>query len=549
MKQRRWTAVRIVLILFLLISVVLPILGVMTQITMEDAKKIITSGQLGPMVIQTVAVTGISTAISVTLAFILAWCLNRTKIKGKGIFSVLFTIPMLIPSISHGTGLVLLFGENGIITNLLTMYLPGIKINLYGHFGMILGWVLYSFPVAFLMLNDSFQYEDYTTYEAAQVLGLGKLEQFRTIMLPNMKKTLISTIFATFTLIFTDYGVPLVVGGKVMTLSLYMYREVVGLLDFSKGAIIGIFLLIPAVAAFIIDLKNEDTANTSTVTRPYNVTENRKRDMVSYGICGLTVFVICLPIVAFAFLSVVKQYPIDFSFSLDHIREAFVLGVGRYLENSLAIALGTSFIGVTVIYFTAYLTARSKRTWTTMTLHLISMLSLAVPGIVLGLSYVLFFKSSFFYGTIVVLILVNTIHFFASPYLMAYNSLNKLNRNLEDVSDTLGIGRIRMVLDVYLPCTQKTIIEMFSYIFVNCMVTISAVSFLANFKDMPLALLIPRFDSQSLVEATAFIALVILAVNGIMKLAIFILQRRMKDPEESYEETEIEKEREATNEY
>ena len=78
----------------------------------------------------------------------------------------------------------------------------------------------------------------------------------------------------------------------------------------------------------------------------------------------------------------------------------------------------------------------------------------------------------------------------------------------------------------------KTIIEMFSYIFVNCMVTISAVSFLANFKDMPLALLIPRFDSQSLVEATAFIALVILAVNGIMKIAVYILERRIKDPAE-----------------
>ncbi|MFR8033782.1 MAG: ABC transporter permease subunit [Lachnospiraceae bacterium] len=527
MNKKKWTAVRMLIILFLLVSVIFPLVGVMTQITLEDAKKIMTSEQFLPMIGHSLATTGISTVISVSLAFLLAWCLNRTNIKGKGVFAVLFTIPMLIPSVSHGTGLVLLFGDNGLLTNGL-----GIHVSLYGYFGMILGWVLYSFPVAFLMLTDSFQYEDYTTYEAAQVLGMGKLEQFRTIMLPNLKKTLISTVFATFTLIFTDYGVPLVVGGKVMTLSLYMYREVVGLLDFSKGAIIGILLLIPAVAAFIVDLKNDETANASTVTKQYVVPLSRKRDGISYCICILTVAVICLPIAAFAFLSVVRQYPIDLSFSLENIREAFELGVGRYLENSLAMALGTSLVGVAVIYFTAYLTARSKKTLTTLTLHLISMLSLAVPGIVLGLSYVLFFKSTFFYGTIVVLILVNTIHFFASPYLMAYNSLNKFNRNLEDVSETLGISRMRMLRDVYLPCTQKTIIEMFSYIFVNCMVTISAVSFLANFKDMPLALLIPRFDSQSLVEATAFIALVILAVNGIMKIAVYILERRIKDPAE-----------------
>ena len=76
-----------------------------------------------------------------------------------------------------------------------------------------------------------------------------------------------------------------------------------------------------------------------------------------------------------------------------------------------------------------------------------------------------------------------------------------------------------MLFDVYIPCTRATIIEMFSYLFVNCMVTISAVSFLANFRNMPLALLIPQFDSQSLIEATAFISVIILLVNGILKLA------------------------------
>ena len=207
MKKRKWTAVRILIILFLLVSVVFPIAGVMAQISLNDVKKIMVSGQLGEMLFHSLVVTGISTFISVSLAFLLAWCLNRCNIRAKGVFSVLFTIPMLIPSVSHGTGLVLLFGDNGIITNFLAMCIPGFKVNLYGYFGMIFGWVLYSFPVAFLMLNDSFQYEDYTAYEAAQVLGLGKLEQFRTIMLPNLRKTLISTVFATFTLIFTDYGV------------------------------------------------------------------------------------------------------------------------------------------------------------------------------------------------------------------------------------------------------------------------------------------------------------------------------------------------------
>ena len=93
---------------------------------------------------------------------------------------------------------------------------------------------------------------------------------------------------------------------------------------------------------------------------------------------------------------------------------------------------------------------------------------------------------------------------------MAYNSLNKFNEKLEDVADVMGISKMRMLLDVYVPCTKETMVEMFSYLFVNSMVTISAVSFLTNFKNMPLALMIPQFDAQSLIEATAFISLIIL---------------------------------------
>lgn len=87
------------------------------------------------------------------------------------------------------------------------------------------------------------------------------------------------------------------------------------------------------------------------------------------------------------------------------------------------------------------------------------------------------------------------VHFFASPYLIAYNSLAKLNNNMEDFAEVMGVSRIRMLLDVYMPCTMESMAEMFSYLFVNSMVTISAVSFLANFKNMPLALMIPQFDA------------------------------------------------------
>lgn len=84
------------------------------------------------------------------------------------------------------------------------------------------------------------------------------------------------------------------------------------------------------------------------------------------------------------------------------------------------------------------------------------------------------------------MVIVNIIHFIASPYLMAYNALEKVNPNYEVVAKTCNISIFRIIIDVIIPCTKKTIREMLAYFFVNSMVTISAITFLFNTKTMPL---------------------------------------------------------------
>lgn len=528
MKNRTLHISKALITVFLMVSVLMPLCWLLMNIQIEDIHKVVYSPQFGNMIWNSLLTAAITTVLSVGLSWLMAWCVSRTGIRYKSFFSVCFTLPMLIPSISHGMGLVLLFGDNGLITNWM-----GINIGLYGYKGVIMGELLYSFPVAFLMLTDAYRYEDYTVYEAAEVLGLNKMQQLKAITMPNMKKTLISAIFTVFVMVFTDYGVPLMVGGKILTIPVFMYREVIGLLNFSKGIIVGIILLVPAFIAFVVDLRNDGNKNNLTVTRQYEIAENKKRDLLTYAVCICACVMIILPFFAFAYLSIVRQYPVDVSLSLYHMVRALGLGVGGYMLNSITIALVTALAGLLVIYLTAYLTARSKKTLSTLFLHLISMLSLSIPGIVLGLGYVLFFKGSWIYGTLAILVLVNLVHFFSSPYLMAYNSLCRFDDRLEDVADVMGISWFHMLKDVYIPCTLDSMVEMFSYLFVNSMVTISAVSFLANFRNMPLALMIPQFDAQSLIEENAFISLLILMINGCLKIGCIFVKKYIEANEES----------------
>ncbi|MCL2804765.1 MAG: ABC transporter permease subunit [Treponema sp.] len=518
--------VKLLLGIILFVAVVCPLAVMLMNMAGSDISAVLRQPRFREALLNSILVAATATAISIVFAWGFALCVVRTNMRFREVFSVFVTMPMLIPSISHGMGLVLLLGANGIITRTF-----GLSGSIYGFHGIVLGSVFYSFPVAFLMLADILKYEDGSPYEAATVLGIPKKNQFFSITFPYLRKPLISVVFAVFTLIFTDYGVPLMISGRFITLPVLMYQEVIGLLNFSRGSVIGSFLLIPAVVAFIFDLLNKDRTNINFVIHEKTKTISKLRDGIAMSYVLLICFIIALPVIVFILLTFINSYPVDMGFSLRNITRTMNMGAGRFLTTTLIIAVLVSVIGTILSYFIAYFTARTPGKTSRM-LHLISITSLAIPGLVLGLSYVLFFKGSFVYGTLAILILVNIVHFMASPYLMAYNSLGKLNIHLEDVGRTLGVGRFRIIRDVLIPQTKLTIIEMFSYFFVNSMMTISAVSFLSTVRNRPISLMITQFEAQLFLEGAAFVSVLILGCNLFIKCAVYVFTKIIRNKEE-----------------
>jgi iron(III) transport system permease protein len=317
------------------------------------------------------------------------------------------------------------------------------------------------------------------------------------------------------------------IGGQFITLPVLMYEEVIGLLNFSRGSVIGSILLIPALAAFILDLLNRDRANLNYIVQKKAKPSNRFRDFTAAIYVIVICTIIAMPIIVFAVLTFIKSYPVDMGLSFRNIIKTMNMGAGRFLANSFIISICVSVLGTIISWLTAYFTARMPGK-SSRILHLISITSLAIPGIVLGLSYVLFFKGTFLYGSLAMLVLVNIIHFMASPYLMAYNSLGKLNIHLEDVGRTLGIGRFRIIRDVLIPQTKPTILEMLSYFFVNSMMTISAVSFLSTVRNQPISLMINQFEAQLFLEGAAFVSILIFGCNLAIKCIVYISSRIIK---------------------
>ena len=511
---------KLILFVFLFCGVILPILVMLFQIDGNDFEKVFINDNFALLLGNSLLYTSITTIIVLVISLLSAYFLRQSNLKHKSLIVVLFSIPMLIPSISHGLGIINLFGNNGLIDKIFN-----ISIEAYGLFGLIFASFLYSFPVAFLMFYDAMRYMDNKIFEAAETLGINKITQFRRLVLPNLKIVIGSVIFSVFTMVFTDYGVPLAVAGNFKTLPVYLYQEVISRLNFSKGIIVAISLLIPAIIAFLYDFlikKNNNSAISNDTIK-----QSLAFNIITFIACALIIFIIVLPIISFTIMSFVQSFPNNMDFTLYHIEYVISYGTLDYLGNSLIIAILSAFFGTILAYFIAYLSSRIKSKASSI-LHFITITSMAIPGIVLGLSYIFVFKSTFIYGTILILILVNIVHFLSSPYLMAKNALMQIDQNYEIVGATLGISRFKIFLRVIIPNSVLTMIEMFSYFFVNAMITISAVSFLASIFDMPLALLIPTFESQLSYEAAAIVSLIVLLVNLLFKLLLNIIIKILK---------------------
>ncbi len=302
----------------------------------------------------------------------------------------------------------------------------GLGGELYGFTGVLLGSVMYSFPVAFLMLSDAMKYTDASLYEAAEVLGVPPVRRFTSITMYFMKRPLISAVFAVFTMVFTDYGVPLAVGGRFATLPVYLYTEVIGLLDFSKGAFIGLVLLIPAIVTFLIDLRRKEHEGMGFVSRRLAIKKNLGRDIGLGAFCLLVLVAVGLVLGSFAAITFMAQYPYDTSFTLDHIVNTASRGMLGFFGNSLTMsALVALFLAPVSPTSPAYVTARTT--------------SRCSPGCC-SFQYRLAGHSRHRAGpwlrdhlqehlpvsTLFILVLVNTIHFFASPYMMAHNAMKKM---------------------------------------------------------------------------------------------------------------------------
>jgi iron(III) transport system permease protein len=475
-------------------------------------------------------VSAVVAMISVPTAFVFAYALTRSRMPAplKAAFRLIALIPLLAPSLLSAISFVQWFGNQGALKFLLG------GASIYGAPGIILAEVYNTFPHALMILVTALSLADGRLYEAAAALRTPPWRQFMTITLPSCKYGLISAATVVFTYVVSDFGAPKVIGGNFNVLSVDVFKQVVGQHNFSIGAVVGMLLLLPSVASFVIDyvVRRKLKAQLTARSVPYAPKRRKVADAVltlfCSGVCALLLATIGMAV----YTSLISLWPYDLSFTLKHYHFVLVESdMAAAYGNSLKVALATAVAGALIVFVGAYLIEKTRNLGLMRKgMHLMAVLSMAVPGLVLGLGYVMFFNHpanplNFLYQTMAILIVSMVVHYYTSSHLTAVTALKQIDNEFEAVSASLKVPFFKTFLRVTVPVCLPAILDIGRYFFVVSMASLSAAIFLYTPETILASVAIMHLDDAGDIGPAAALASLIVVTSTLVCLAYALLTR------------------------
>ncbi|EXG70388.1 putative 2-aminoethylphosphonate ABC transporter permease subunit [Acinetobacter baumannii] len=481
-----------------------------------------------------------ATVITVFLASIYAFALTNVNIKGKGFFKLVAFLPILAPSLLPSLALVYLFGKQGVFKPLLG------DIQIYGPIGILISYCFWLFPAILMLMMVSFRSVDQRLIEASLSLGKNIWKTHYHVTLPAIRYGLISASLVAFIYVLTDFGIPKVIGGSFNMMALDVYKQIIGQQNMSMGAVISILLLLPAVFVFIFDrIQSKRHARFQAFqTKPYVSASNKKLEVVLSIFCGLVSGSILLIVFTAVLASFIQSWPYDLSLTLAHYSFEYVDGGGwAAYFNSVRMALFSTVFGTALIFMVALLTERFKaHPLIKNYVQALVLLPLAVPGLVLGIAYILFFNKqsnplNVLYGTMTILVISTIVHYYTVPHLTLTNAIKQIPLQLDQAAQTLGTSKWKTFWKVYLPMCFPALCDVSVYIFVNAMTTVSAALFLYSPDTSLAAVAVLNMDDAGDTVAAVAMSILILTTSCVVKLIHWLFTRKIMARSQQWRES------------
>lgn len=238
-------------------------------------------------------VSSVSAVITVVLAFIIAYAVNNTNLPNplKKIISITTVFPMLLPTITYGFAIIYSLGKKGLITEFLDL-----NVEIYGFRGLVLGYVIYTLPIAFMLINNTFKYIDKKFIIVSRVMGDSPLQTFFITCIRPIIGTLGAAFVQSFFLNFTDFGIPAAIGGEYTVVASTLYNEMLGSApNFGNGAVVALVMLIPSILSIILLNRLEKYNFRYNTSSNIGIEKNKVRDFI-VGILSVVILICVLSV-------------------------------------------------------------------------------------------------------------------------------------------------------------------------------------------------------------------------------------------------------------
>ena len=479
---------------------------------------------------------------TVILGSMLALLAQRSFKSGEKWLRLLSLLPIITPPFVVGLGLILLFGRSGLVNQLME-YAFGVAPTrwFYGLPGLWLAQLFAFTPVAFLIMRGVVQGISPTLEEAASTLRADRMRTFMTVTLPLMRPGLTNAFLVGFIESMADFGNPIVVGGSYSVLSTEIFFSIVGAqMDQGRAASLAILLASFALIVFALQRWALGKASYTTVsgkgdagiTTPLPTGLERGMRTIAFAWMTFTVVVY-----VFAFMGgFVENWGRDYTPTLKHLKAAFELQWSEFglvwagtawssfwttVKLAAIAAPITAALGLMMSWLIARTPFKGRDTF-----EFVSLIAFAVPGTVLGVSYVLAFNVPPIELTGTAMIIVLCFVFRNLPVGVRSGSaaFAQLDKNLDEASAMLHASTGTTLRRVILPLLKPAVIASLIYSFVRSMTTVSAVIFLVTAEyELSTTYIIGRVGNGDYGIALAYctvLIIIMLAAIGLIQLLV-----------------------------
>ena len=479
--------------------------------------------------------------LGTVIGFIFAYAVTRVDIPWKRFFNVTATFPIIAPPFMMSLSAILLFGKQGFVSNMILNDIIHFKI--YGFYGLLVVETLTYFSTAYLTLYGVLQAIDPALEDAALDLGAPKWKVFTRITLPLATPGIASAILLVFSQSLADFGNPMILAGNYTILATQAYLTIVGMYDMRSGAGLAILLLIPSLIAFGLQKYWVSRKSYVTVTGKPSSTRIKMDHPVTkysiFGLCLLLTGVIFLFYGMVLFGSFVKLWGANHALTFVNYKHVFTVGWGFIRDTLLLSSIATPIAGILAMII-AFLVVRKNFPGKRL-MELVSLLTFAVPGTVVGIGYILAFNEYplKLTGTAAIIVLLFIFRDLAVGVQTGIAELQQIDPSIEEAATDLGADSATTFRRITLPLITPAFYAGLAFTFVKCMTAVSAVIFVVSGKwNLITIAILGSVENSDLSQAAAFSVVIIVFILLALWLIQFLVKQMQGEQRIRFERAE-----------